>query len=97
MASIANVAVALTAAGWDGGGVQPVEWAVVVMAVAFVIAVLAVVVRKDVAYSLVIVWALFGIMSKQIGNPAIVLTAQVGMAVILVAIVVVAVVSRLKR
>jgi len=97
VATIANVSVALTAAGWDGGGVQPVDWAVVVIAVAVLIAVIAVVTRKDVAYSLVIVWALFGIMSRQIENQTIVLTAEVGMAIVLVAIAVVAVVSRLRR
>jgi tryptophan-rich sensory protein len=52
VASIANVAVALTAVGWDGGGVQPVMWAVLVLAVAVLIALIAIVTRKDVAYSL---------------------------------------------
>jgi len=97
VASIANVAVALTAAGWDGGGIQPVDWAVLVLAVAILIAVIAVVTRKDAAYSLVIVWALFGIMSKQIENQTIAFTAEVNIAVILVAIAAVATASRLRR
>ena len=97
VASIANVAVALTAAGWDGGGVQPVMWAVLVLAVAVLIALIAIVTRKDVAYSLVIVWALAGIMSKQIESQNIVLAAEAGMAIILVAIAAMAVASRLKR
>jgi len=86
VATIANVAVALTAAGWDGGGVQPVMWAVIVTAMAVLIALIAIMIRKDVAYSLVIVWALAGIMSKQIANQNIVLTAQAGIAIILVSI-----------
>jgi len=97
VATIANVAVALTAAGWDGGGIQHADWAVLVVAVAVLIAVIAVVTRKDVAYSLVIVWALVGIMSKQIENQTIVFTAEVGIAIILVAIAAVAAASRLRR
>jgi len=97
VASIANVAVALTVAGWDGGGVQPVMWAVLVLAVAVLIALIAIVTRKDVAYSLVIVWALAGIISKQIESQNIVLTAEAGMTIILVAIAAMAVASRLKR
>ena len=97
VASIANVAVALTAAGWDGVGVQPVMWAVLVLAVAVLIALIAIVTRKDVAYSLVIVWALAGIISKQIESQNIVLTAEAGMTIILVAIAAMAVASRLKR
>jgi hypothetical protein len=97
VATIANVAVALTATGWDGGGVQPVLWAALVIAVAVFIALLAVVTRKDVAFSLVITWALAGIMSKQIGNQTILLTAEVGTAIILVATAVTVVSSRLRR
>jgi len=97
VASIANVAVALTATGWDGGGVQPVMWAVLVLAVAVLIALMVIVTRKDVAYSLVIMWALAGIMSKQIENQNIVLAAEAAMIITLVAIAAMAVASRLKR
>jgi len=97
VASIANVAVALTAAGWSGGGVENVTWAVLVVIVALVIALAVVTTRKDVAYALVIVWALAGIMSKQMENQTIVLTTEVGVAIVLIAIAAVAVLSRLKR
>jgi benzodiazapine receptor len=97
VASIANVAVALTAAGWDGFGIEPVTWAMLVIAVALIITLTMIVTRKDVAYGLVIAWALGGIMVKQIENQTIVLTAEVSIAIVLIAIVVMAVVSRLKR
>jgi hypothetical protein len=53
--------------------------------------------RKDVAFSLVVVWALFGILSKQSGFQNIVLTAEVAIAVILIAVCAVIVVSKFKR
>jgi benzodiazapine receptor len=97
VASIANAAVALTSVGWDGGGIDPVTWAVLVIAVALLITLAAIAIRKDAAYSLVIVWALLGIRAKQIANQTLVLTAEVCIAIILIAIAAAFVVSRLKR
>jgi len=97
VASIANVAVALTAAGWDGGGVENATWAVLVIVVALIITLAVLATRKDVAYGLVIAWALAGIMSKQMENQTILLTTEVGIAIVLIAIAAVAVFSRLKR
>ncbi len=97
VASIANVAVTLTAVGWDGGGVEEVTWAALVIVVALVIAVAVIATRKDFAYGLVIVWALAGIMSRQMENQTLMLTTEVGIAIVLIAIAVVAMFSRLKR
>ena len=97
VATIANVSVALTAAGWDGGGLEQVTWAVLVILVALLITLTVIATRKDVAYSLVIVWALAGIMAKQAENQTVVLTTEVSIAIVLIAIIVVAVVSRMKR
>ncbi len=97
VASIANVAVALTFVGWDGGGVEPVTWAMLVIVVALLITLAVIATRKDAAYSLVLVWALAGIMAKQIENQTVVLIAGGSIAIVLIAIVAMAVVSRLKR
>lgn len=97
VASIANVAVALRFVDWGGGGIDPVTWAVLVIGVALVITLAAIVLRKDAAYSLVIVWALVGIRAKQLETQAVTLTAEVGIAIILIALVAATVVSRLKR
>jgi benzodiazapine receptor len=97
VASIANVAAALTFVGWDGGGIDPVTWAMLVIVVALLITLAVIATRKDAAYSLVIAWALAGIMTKQIENQTIVLTAEVSIAIVLIAIVAMALVSRLKR
>ena len=97
VASITNVAVALTAVGWDGAGIDPMTWAILVTIVALIVTLAIIATRKDAAYSLVLVWALVGIISKQSENQTVVLTAEVSIAIILIAIATTAIVSRLRR
>jgi len=97
VAAIANVAAALTFVGWDGGGIDGVTWALLVIVVALLITLAVIATRKDAAYSLVIAWALAGIMTKHIENQTIVLTAEVSISIVLIAIVVMVLVSRLRR
>lgn len=97
VASITNVAVALTAVGWDGAGIDPMTWAILVIVVALIVTLAVIATRKDAAYSLVLVWALVGIMSKQSENQTVVLTAEVSIAIILIAIATTAIVSRLRQ
>jgi len=97
IATIANVSVALTAVGWDGWGIPDATWAVVIIGVALVLTLAMLATRKDVAFSLVVVWALVGILSKQSDFQNIVLTAEVCIAIILMAIVAVVLVSKFKR
>jgi len=97
VATIANVSVALTFVGWDGGGIDLAIWAVLVIAVALLITLIAIVARKDVAYSLVIVWALGGIMAKQSSNQTIFWATGLSIVVLLIAVAVMTVPSRLKK
>ena len=97
IATIANVSVALTAVSWDGWGIPDATWAVVIVGVALVLTLAMLATRKDVAFSLVVFWALVGILSKQSDFQNIVLAAEVCIAIILLAIVAVVLVSRLKR
>ena len=43
--------------------------------------------RKDIAYGLVVVWALTGIASKQTENPDIVATTEISIVIILLAVI----------
>jgi MFS family permease len=97
IATIANVSVALTAAGWDGFGIAAATWAVLIIAVAVFLALAMLLLRKDVAFNLVVVWALFGILSKQSAYDDIVLACELAIVVILVAAAAVVVFSKLKR
>lgn len=97
IASIADVAAALVSVGWDGFGLSDTTWALVVIVVALVIALLVVFTRRDVAYGLVVVWALVGVTAKQSGNQSIVTTAEISAALVAVALVVSVLISRLRR
>ena len=97
IATIANVSVALTAAGWDGFGIAAATWAVLIIVVAVVLGLAVLLLRKDVAFNLVVVWALFGILSKQSAYDDIVLACELAIVVILVAAAAVVVFSKLKR
>jgi argininosuccinate synthase len=86
VASIADVAAALVSVGWDGFGLRAETWAIVAMSVALVVTLAVIVARRDIAYSLVVVWALAGIAVKQSAYPNIVAVAEVAIAVILIAL-----------
>jgi benzodiazapine receptor len=97
VASIANVAATLVSLNWDGFGVGPETWAAVVIAVALVITVFMLATRKDVAYALVIIWALVGIGVKQSGNQTIVMLAEAGAVIVTVVLIAVVLVAKLRK
>jgi benzodiazapine receptor len=97
VASIANVATTLVSFGWDGFGMSPNTWAILVVAVALLITMLMLITRKDVAYSLVIIWALVGIGVKQSGNQTIVMLTEISAALVAVALVATVLVTKLRK
>jgi translocator protein len=97
VASIADVATTLVSLNWNGGGLSPETWAILVVAVALVITALMLITRKDVAYSLVIIWALVGIAVKQTGNQTVVLLAEISAIIVAVMLIVTIIVARVRR
>jgi hypothetical protein len=87
IASIANVAATLVSVNWDGFGISPETWATLIVIVALLIAILVVLTRKDVAYGLVVVWALLGIAVKQSANQNIVITTEVGAIILAITLI----------
>jgi hypothetical protein len=71
VATVANVTAVLVASGWSGWGVSEINWTVIVLITASLIAALVVWTRKDWAYLLVIIWAFYAIVVKRqaVGNP----------------------------
>ncbi len=65
VATVANVTSLLDYLKWNGFGIAPEIWMWIVLAAVLVIAVLMNFTRRDIAYSLVILWALAGISVKQ--------------------------------
>jgi benzodiazapine receptor len=97
VASIANVASALVSVGWDGFGLANDVWAVLVIVVALLITLGVIATRRDVSYSLVIVWALVGIAVNQSSYQNVVLAAIISAITIAVALVVFLAVSKVKK
>lgn len=87
VATIANVAAMLVSYNWDGFGIRPSIWAVVMVVVALVITLLMLATRKDIAYALVIVWALIGIALNHTEDQTVVLAAEAAAALVAVALV----------
>lgn len=83
VATIVNIASALYALEWNGGLIGPVIWTVVMLIVGAAIALTASLQRRDMAFTLVFVWAYLAIAVRQAEYPAIAWTA-VGFAIALV-------------
>lgn len=96
VASIADVAATLVSLNWNGFGISPESWAALVVAVALVITVLMLVTRKDVAYALVIIWALVGIGVNHSGNQTVVMLTEVSAIIVAVVLIVVVLVTQLR-
>jgi hypothetical protein len=65
VATTANATSLLEYLGWNGWGIAPAWWAVIMIAAATIIACAVCLTRVDVAYALVIVWSFVGIAVKQ--------------------------------
>lgn len=65
VATIANVTDVLDYAGWDGWGLSPEAWAVLLLAAVGILTLTMGLRRADAAYALVIAWAAAGIAIKQ--------------------------------
>lgn len=69
VATIANVSAFLVSVNWDGFGIESLIWTVVIIAVGTLLTSLMLALRKDVAFSLVVLWAFFGIWMKRMAQP----------------------------
>jgi len=97
IASIANVAVTLVSVNWDGFGISQETWAILIIAVALLITLLVVATRRDVAYGLVIIWALVGIAVNQSGSQNIVMIAEISAGIVALALAASILLSRMRR
>jgi len=77
VATIANVTDVLSYLNWDGWGLSPEVWAIVMLVAATAIVSAVCLTRRDVAYALVVVWAFVGIAAKQSATPVVAIPALV--------------------
>jgi hypothetical protein len=65
VATIANVTTFFVSIGWTSFLFSPSTWTIVMICTATLLGILMVFKKQDIAYPLVIAWALYGILSKQ--------------------------------
>ena len=97
VASAANVAATLSWAGWITWTATDAVWAILAIAVALGVTVVVLASRRDIAYALVILWALIGIAVNQAPVPDVANAAWIGAALATVALVATAVITKLKQ
>ncbi|MBN1440902.1 MAG: hypothetical protein JW929_15955 [Anaerolineales bacterium] len=83
VAAIANVTDLLYYWEWDGFGIDGQTWALILFAAVLAIAGWVSLTRRDIAYNLVIVWALAGIAVKQSAFPTLVIGSLVTAVLVL--------------
>ena len=84
VATVANITSWLYSVAWNGMGIAPQTWAIIMIAVASVVGLLMALTRKDAAYLFVLVWSFAGIAVKQVSAPNVVTTAWIGAGLMLV-------------
>ncbi|NPE06688.1 MAG: hypothetical protein GNW80_00260 [Asgard group archaeon] len=93
IATVANVTATLVDLGWDTV-IAPTQfwqvfWTIIVISVATIITLLMLFFRNDIAYSLIVVWALTGIIVKRVQDGfllGVVLAAGIGIGLIVILI-----------
>lgn len=87
VATVANTAAALNVLGWDGLGLSPITWTLIMLVAATVVAgVVGRLVQQDNVYRAVFVWAFVGIVVAQRNTPSVAWTAGVMAGVVLLMI-----------
>jgi hypothetical protein len=87
VATVANATALLDYLKWDGFGLPDVTWMWIVLAAVLMIAVLMNFTRRDIAYALVILWALAGISIKHAAVSAIAIPTWVVFGLVAVTLV----------
>lgn len=93
VATIANVAAFLTSIEWTGFGFSPISWAIILIAVAAALGAYIIAFQNNFYYTLVILWALYGIVLKLKAEPGetntgIILCANIGFIVNVILLVI---------
>ena len=93
VATIANISDWLYFVHWNGFGIDPQAWAVIMLVVASLLGLLMALTRRDSGYLLVFVWAFAGIAIKQSAAPLVAYSAWVA-ALVALALTIYAIVQR---
>ncbi|MDL1943155.1 tryptophan-rich sensory protein [Chloroflexi bacterium CFX2] len=80
VATVANITDWLYLIEWNGFGIAPQTWAVIMLAAASLLGAGMAITRRDAAYLSVLVWAFIGIAAKQTPAPMVVTAAWIAAA-----------------
>jgi hypothetical protein len=87
VATIANVTILLVAIDWNGFGLSPEFWTSFMITIATALTIIILFRNKDMFYSLVILWAYYGISSARMAEstePAMAIIISLGVGMVLV-------------
>ena len=90
VASIVNVSVVLVQIGWNGFGMSPVTWTILLLCVALAIGLFVGWRCRDIVYLAVFAWSFIAILIKNAGSTAITMVAIVLTVITCVAMIVIA-------
>lgn len=90
VATIANVTAVLVTSGWNGFGISESLWTILILVIVTIISMLILLKRKDIAFSLVIIWALIGIAIKRFGaDPIYGIQSEIAITAIIAIIIII--------
>lgn len=87
VATVANFSQVLFFYGWEGWGISPATWAVIMIGVASVLGLLMQWRENDIPYVLVLVWAFVGISNSQAETALVANAAWAGSVVVIIALI----------
>lgn len=88
VATIANITAVLVRLNWNGWGLSGVFWTVLVIIAGTIIALINIILRGDIAYNLVVIWAYLGIIIKRYSvdsQPIMAIIITAGLGIVLIA------------
>jgi benzodiazapine receptor len=87
VATIANITAFLYFINWNGFGIAPEIWTIIMLVVAIAVAGLVAYTRQDIAYLLVLVWAFIGIGVEQSVTPQVANAAYLAAAIVAIFVI----------
>jgi len=87
VATIANATALLSYLGWNGWGLSPEAWTMIMLGIAVILAGWMSFTRSDIAWSLVLVWAFIGIAIRWLNLPLIAYSGYAAAAAVLILLV----------
>jgi hypothetical protein len=96
VATVANISSWLYLVNWNGFGIAPQVWAVIMISIASVLGILMTLTRRDSGYVFVLAWSFAGIALKQAGVP-LVANAAWGAAVLALGLAISSIIIRRRK